>query len=513
MNLMLVFLFCFTAAQGMNLEYDNDADETEDTSKEDGTYSQEATVSNETVHDPRGPRPLGHGDLPLEMPQRQVYHEESRRRSRYQVSSTPQSQKASQKIIDNDKGGCTYLGSDLGVLCPNGCELKTALLKDEKNMLNVIKNVKLQVSNISWNTSEITSYVKTVNDVMQNRQSRYKGNNHIISSYSNELEERFVLIKEKITTLPSTIKTMRTLVDSLKQKLQNLERAILMQKEFCKHPCTVTCNIPVVSGKECNEIYEKGGRTSQLYLIQPALFKLPYKVYCDMLTDEGGWTLIQNRQDGSVDFGRSWDDYKNGFGNIAFDSGKGFCDTPGEYWLGNDRISQLTKLKTTELLVEMKDWTNNSAKAHYSKFVVQSEINKYRLSVNGYSGDSGNTLMNGAKTLFGINRTMTIHQDMMFSTYDRDNDGWEPENPNKHCAREDGGGWWYNRCHSANPNGRYYYGGYYTKEMAKHGTDDGIVWMDWKGSWYSMKKISMNIRPQFSLPVEEEQIPQEFLKD
>lgn len=29
----------------------------------------------------------------------------------------------------------------------------------------------------------------------------------------------------------------------------------------------------------------------------------------------------------------------------------------GEYWLGNDRISQLTKMGPTEILIEMKDWT------------------------------------------------------------------------------------------------------------------------------------------------------------
>lgn len=72
-----------------------------------------------------------------------------------------------------------------------------------------------------------------------------------------------------------------------------------------------------------------------------------------------------------------------------------------------------------------------------------------------------------------------------------------PGDPSKQCSREDGGGWWYNRCHACNPNGRYYWGGAYTKYMAKHGTDDGIVWMNWKGSWYSLKTISMKIRPYF----------------
>jgi len=34
----------------------------------------------------------------------------------------------------------------------------------------------------------------------------------------------------------------------------------------------------------------------------------------------------------------------------------------GEYWLGNDRISQLTKVGPTEVLIEMQDWTGAKVK-------------------------------------------------------------------------------------------------------------------------------------------------------
>ena len=96
----------------------------------------------------------------------------------------------------------------------------------------------------------------------------------------------------------------------------------------------------------------------------------------------------------------------------------------GEYWLGNDKISQLTRLGPTKLFIEMEDWKGDKVTALYEGFTVQSEANKYQLSVSKYKGTAGNALIEGASQLVGENRTMTIHNSMFFSTYDRDNDGW-----------------------------------------------------------------------------------------
>ncbi len=53
---------------------------------------------------------------------------------------------------------------------------------------------------------------------------------------------------------------------------------------------------------------------------------------CVFETKEGiGWTIIQQRINGLVDFYRGWNDYENGFGDLQT-----------EFWLGNKKIHQLT---------------------------------------------------------------------------------------------------------------------------------------------------------------------------
>ncbi|XP_058292827.1 fibrinogen beta chain isoform X2 [Hylobates moloch] len=390
-----------------------------------------------------------------------------------------------------DAGGCLHADPDLGVLCPTGCQLQEALLQQERPIRNSVDELHNNVEAVSQTSSSTFQYMYLLKDLWQKRQKQVKDNENVVNEYSSELEKHQLYIDETVNSnIPTNLRVLRSILENLRSKIQKLESDVSAQMEYCRTPCTVSCNIPVVSGKECEEIIRKGGETSEMYLIQPDSSVKPYRVYCDMNTENGGWTVIQNRQDGSVDFGRKWDPYKQGFGNVATNTdGKNYCGLPGEYWLGNDKISQLTRMGPTELLIEMEDWKGDKVKAHYGGFTVQNEANKYQISVNKYRGTAGNALMDGASQLMGENRTMTIHNGMFFSTVTTD--------PSKQCSKEDGGGWWYNRCHAANPNGRYYWGGQYTWDMAKHGTDDGVVWMNWKGSWYSMKKMSMKIRPFF----------------
>ena len=63
--------------------------------------------------------------------------------------------------------------------------------------------------------------------------------------------------------------------------------------------------------------------------------------------------------------------------------------------------------------------------------------NKYQLHISG--GDTP------ARTF----DFMAFHNNMYFSTKDRDNDA----SPGGHCAELRKGGWWYGNCYFTNPNG------------------------------------------------------------
>ncbi|MBN3299210.1 FGL1 protein, partial [Amia calva] len=223
---------------------------------------------------------------------------------------------------------------------------------------------------------------------------------------------------------------------------------------------------------DCAQAYNDGNMRSGVYRIRPLDSPTEFQVYCDM-SDGGGWTVIQRRSDGSETFERAWSFYKNGFGNMQ--------SSNGEFWLGNDKLHYLTSQGSYDLRVNLGDFDGEQRVANYEKFQVGDEQSAYQLSFGKFSGTAGDSL---AGSYHPEVQWWASHNGMKFSTYDRDNDRFEGN-----CAKEDKGGWWFNRCHSANLNGFYYQGPYTGK------TDNGIVWYTWHGWWYSIKNVVMKIRP------------------
>ncbi|XP_076806729.1 microfibril-associated glycoprotein 4-like [Clavelina lepadiformis] len=180
------------------------------------------------------------------------------------------------------------------------------------------------------------------------------------------------------------------------------------------------------------------------------------EVYC-----EDGWTIFQRRFDGSVDFGRRWDDYANGFGQID-----------GEFWLGLEIIHEMTRGGGCRLKIELWDFDGNQRHADYSSFSIESAENLYRLHVSGYSGNAGDSLT-------------SYHNGYPFSTEDSDNDSRGERN----CATSYGGsqGWWFSL--SCGPT---FLNGVWMRQSS--GYYHGIIWNTWKGFDEPLKETKMKLR-------------------
>ncbi|EAT48216.1 AAEL000749-PA [Aedes aegypti] len=172
----------------------------------------------------------------------------------------------------------------------------------------------------------------------------------------------------------------------------------------------------------------------------------------------GDWLVVMHRYDGSVKFDRTWAEYRDGFGMVG-----------QEFWYGLERLHQLTKEKSYELMVEMEDFNGSLKYAWYDKFVVGPEEQRYALvelgTFNGTTdGDS-----------------LKPHKGSGFSTYDNDDFGCS----NKYAK----GGWWYysGKCYGSSLTGIW------KNELAY----SSIVWMKFSDvSNTPLKLVRMMIRPK-----------------
>ncbi|KAM7394485.1 hypothetical protein PAMP_021288 [Pampus punctatissimus] len=379
---------------------------------------------------------------------------------------------------------CT-IHDEFGKYCPTTCGVADYLVKYvplvDKDLDKLQRDLET-IANLTQGTETTVVHMKDSTTAAQKSSQpdpHYKKSSSMLDDV-----RRF---EETITIQERQIFDLQSLITSNERRMADLKQLSILLQQKCSTPCKDGVEIQPLTGTDCQDVANKGATVSGLYYVQPTTATKQFLVYCEIDKFGRGFTVLQRRRDGSVDFHKDWIQYKEGFGYLSPD------DTT-EFWLGNEKIHQLTVSTSipTVLRIELVDWEGQKRHADYNMFRIAPEADMYRLTYGYYFGGDAGDAFDGFD--FGddpSDKYYTSHNGMQFSTYDKDNDKYDGS-----CAKQDGSGWWMNRCHAAHLNGKYYQGGRYTsKDAGEDGFDNGIIWATWHSRWYSLKETTMKIIP------------------
>ncbi|KAM6220458.1 fibrinogen gamma chain [Rhynchocyon petersi] len=394
------------------------------------------------------------------------------------------------------RDNCCILDERFGSFCPTTCGIADFLTTYQNEIDKDLQALEDTLHDVENKTSEAKELIKSIQIIYDTEEPGRPGVVEGATQKSKKMLEDIMKYENLFVTHESGIRYLQEMYNTNNQKIANLKQKVTQLEAKCQEPCKDTVKIHDTTGKDCQDIANRGAKESGLYFIKPLKAKQQFLVYCEIDGSGNGWTVLQRRLDGSVDFNKNWIQYKEGFGHLSPTGNT-------EFWLGNEKMHLITTQSAIPyaLRVELKDWNGKTSHADYSTFKVGPEADKYRLTYAFFIGGEAGDAFDGYH--FGDNpsdKFFTSHNGMQFSTWDNDNDKFEGN-----CAEQDGSGWWMNRCHAGHLNGHYYQGGSYSKSSTPNGYDNGIIWATLNSRWYSMKETTMKVIPLNRLSMEEGQ--------
>ncbi|XP_041783466.1 fibrinogen-like protein 1 [Anopheles merus] len=209
-------------------------------------------------------------------------------------------------------------------------------------------------------------------------------------------EKIFRLLSDKLLTLQNKLLEIESAVKQTDEKLAGIVGSTHNLELLMINSAIILNSFAFRSCKE------NPSKRSGKYIIQPTENDEPFLGYCEQTAYGGGWLVIHYRYEGSVDFYRNWTEFRNGFGS-----------KDGEFWLGFEKLHQITSARGHELLVELKDFEGNYKYARYDEFEIGSEEEHYPLAkVGSYTGTAGDALRRHKA------------QNIVWDSFNQINEGW-----------------------------------------------------------------------------------------
>ncbi|CAF0935444.1 unnamed protein product [Adineta ricciae] len=366
------------------------------------------------------------------------HHKKRRARFRRREFIQEEVQKTMSNYMTSMKGEITDIILDEMISYYNDQQMK---LFDLENEVVKMKNSSLPVRNVNVTFNELV--------VQMTKQER-----------------TFAL---NISFMENKVKNLTNMINVLLNELQ------MKPAQRAKPLISVKRNLDVNElPTDCDDVLrQQSPSTSEgIFRIKPRSSTESFEVKCIFENNVTGWTVIQRRFNGTVDFYRGWNDYKTGFGDVQM-----------EFWLGNDKIHQLTKQGEYALRIDLKPWDASILIAEYGQFRLENENEKYKLSVSNFLANistAGDSLSSSWDNANGAS----------FSTFDHDFDNLFYDN----CAQIYHGAWWFTNCFQSHLNGLYVR----TPLALQNTARNGLQWNTY-ALHHSMQETTMRIRRQTPL--------------
>ncbi|XP_054323633.1 angiopoietin-4 isoform X2 [Pongo pygmaeus] len=278
---------------------------------------------------------------------------------------------------------------ELGTSLLNQTTAQTRKLTDmEAQLLNQTSRMDAQMPETFLSTNKLENQLLLQRQKLQQLQGQNSALEKRLQALETKQQEELASILSKKAKLLNTLSRQSAALTNIERGLRgvrhnssllqdqqhSLRQLLVVLRDLVQERANASAPAFIMAGEQvfqdCAEIQRSGASASGVYTIQVSNAMKSRKVFCDLQSSGGRWTVIQRRENGTVNFQRNWKDYKQGFGDPA-----------GEHWLGNEVVHQLTRRAAYSLRVELQDWEGHEAYAQYEHFHLGSENQLYRVVV------------------------------------------------------------------------------------------------------------------------------------